>query len=138
MTDRVRRYRTNAEDLVPMAWHSPWTPTEREFEALFVEVADAKGWLGYHTRDSRGSRPGFPDWTLVHVGQRRIIFVELKGFGGKPSDEQRAWLEQINEAGGEGYLVTTTCDYARDAAAIAELLTARPARQVATGPEGHL
>lgn len=129
---KPKAYRTRAEDLVPMAWHSPWTPTEAEFTRLFLQIARAHGWARrYHTRDSRGSGRGFPDWVLVHTGQRRVLFVELKGWAGRASDEQRAWLADLNAAGAEAYLLTTTSDYARDAASISELLARRPPRKAA-------
>lgn len=123
----VKPYRIRSEDLVPMAWHAPWTPTEAEFTELFLAIASAKGWLRrYHTHDSRRSSAGFPDWVLVNTFQRRILFVELKGFAGEASLEQRAWLRDLNDAGGEAYLLSTTGDYALDAASIAELLSRRP------------
>ena len=128
MSRLLKRYRRLAEDIIPAAWYSPWTPTEQELASLFEDIARAKGWRWYHTYDSRRSAPGFPDYVLVHTGQRRIVFVELKGWTGKPSDEQRAWLGDLDRAGGEAYLVTTSGDYARDAGSIAELLTARPRR----------
>ena len=129
---KTKAYRTRAEDLIPMAWHAPWTPTEAEFTRLFLKIARAKGWTRrYHTRDSRGSGRGFPDWVLVNRPQRRLMFVELKGFAGKASDEQREWLGDLDYVGAEAYLLTTTGDYARDAASIVELLTRRPARVLA-------
>jgi len=131
MTARVRagRYRTPDELLVPMAWHHPWTPTEAEMTDLFCELADKLNWSPrYHTHDSRRSVPGFPDWVLIHRGQRRILFVELKGFGGFATDEQRAFLAAINDAGGEAYLIGTTGDQAQDMIRIAALLRHRPAR----------
>lgn len=128
---RGGKYRRDPDDIVPMAWNHPWTPTEQELTDLFLEVAHALGWSrAYHTHDSRRSAPGFPDWVMVHPGQRRILFVELKGFGGLASEDQRAWLADINDAGGEGYLVTTSGDQARDLAAIADLLRSRPTRRV--------
>ena len=132
MTARAKRYVTRAEDLVPGAWYSPWTPTEAEFTRLFLKVARSKGWTRrYHTRDSRGSGRGFPDWVLVNTAQRRLLFVELKGFAGTASEEQRDWLRDLDAVGVEAYLLTTTGDYARDAASIVELLTRKPVRRVA-------
>ena len=129
---KAKRYMTRAEDLIPMAWHSPWTPTEAEFTRLFLKIARAKGWTRrYHTRDSRGSGRGFPDWVLVNREQRRLLFVELKGWAGKASDEQRAWLGDLDAVGAEAYLLSTTNDFARDAASIMELLTRKPVRRAA-------
>ena len=121
MTTRTRKF-TGDPDLVPMAWTDPWTPTEAEFTRLVLQVAEAKGWSRrYHTHDSRRSSKGFPDWVMVHVGQKRILFLELKGFAGKASDEQRAWLEDLGGAGAEAYIVTTTGDKAVDMASLAEM-----------------
>ena len=131
-TRRGRSYRARAEDLVPMAWTHPWTPTEAEMTELFLEIAQRTGWQQrYHVYDARRSAPGFPDWVLINVDQRRIIFVELKGFGGIASAEQRDFLRAINDAGGEGYLLGTTGDQALDLTRIAELLQTKPARTLA-------
>jgi len=80
---RRRPYRPDPEALASMAWTHPWTPTEAEVTDLFLDVARACHWGPmYHTFDARRSEPGFPDWVLVNVKQRRVIFVELKGFAG--------------------------------------------------------
>ena len=122
MTTHAKRYRRDPADIVPMAWTAPWTPTEAEFTRLVLQVARAKGWKHrYHTHDSRRSSRGFPDWVMVNPGQRRILYLELKGWGGKVSDEQREWLTALADAGGEAYIVTTTGDKARDMAALMEL-----------------
>lgn len=128
---RPSRIRTEepvrAEDLVPIAWTSPWTPTEAEFTRLVLRIARAKGWTRrYHTHNSRRSDRGFPDWVLVHPGQRRVLFLELKGWAGSATDEQRDWLGDLNDAGAEAYLVKTTGDYALDAARLTELFSHRP------------
>lgn len=128
-TRRTPRFIRDELDMVPMAWHAPWTPTEAEFTDLFLEVAARKGWThAYHTHDSRRSTAGFPDWVITNPVQRRVVFAELKGFAGSASDEQRDWLAALADAGAEAYLITTTGDFARDVAAIGELLSARPRR----------
>ena len=122
MTTRTRKYIRDDADLVPMAWTDPWTPTEAEFTRLVLQVARAKGWSRrYHTHDSRRSSRGFPDWVMVNVAQKRILFLELKGYAGTASDEQRAWLEDLGGAGAEAYIVTTTGDRAVDMASLAEM-----------------
>lgn len=125
-------YRARPEELVPIAWTSPWTPTEEEFTGLALEIAGAKGWSRrYHTHDSRRSARGFPDWVLVHPGQRRVLFLELKGWLGQATAEQLDWLRDLDAAGAEAYLVKTTGDYALDAAGLAELFSSRPPRRAA-------
>lgn len=132
MTTARRPYRADPVQLASEAFYSPWTPTETEMTRLFLRIAQQKGWprnLRYHTHNSRRSERGYPDWHLIHPAQGRSIFVELKGWGGSATDEQRRWCRAINDAGGEAYIVGTTGDYAQDAMAIAELLSHRPARR---------
>ena len=77
---KAARYIRDPADIVPMAWNHPWTPTEAEFTRLVLQVAHAKGWSRrYHTHDSRRSSRGFPDWVMVNVAQRRILFLETEG-----------------------------------------------------------
>lgn len=65
-------------------------------------VARTFGYRVYHTLRSKGSQPGFPDWTLV---RDRVVFLELKTETGKVSDAQSEWLYDLNAAGAEAYLV---------------------------------
>lgn len=75
---------------------------EAEFQARVEAHAAARGWLWYHTRDSRGSAEGFPD--LVLVRGRRVVWAELKAAAGEPSAAQEGWLTALREAGQEVYL----------------------------------
>ena len=130
------RYRPDPAVLAREAFYQPWTPTEDEFTELFLHLAGRFGWeVKVHVRDSRHmdlrSTKGVADWFMANAGQKRCAWFELKGWAGKASDEQRAFLAAINAAGGEAYLVGTTGDYAQDALAIAELLTRKPVRRVA-------
>ncbi len=38
---------------------------EGDFQAGVVRLAELRGWLVYHTHDSRRSQPEFPDLTLA-------------------------------------------------------------------------
>ena len=49
--------------------------------------------LCYHTRDSRGSHHGWPDWVLS--GPRGVLFRELKRQGGRTTPEQDDWLDSL-------------------------------------------
>jgi hypothetical protein len=81
---------------------------EKEFTALVVGtasnpgVARMFGFRVYHTLRSKGSQPGFPDWTLA---RERVVFLELKTETGKVSDHQKVWLAALNDAGVEAYVV---------------------------------
>lgn len=81
---------------------------EKDFTALVIGTPSHPGvarhfhWKPYHTLRSKGSQPGFPDWTLV---RDRIVFLELKTETGKVSDHQIGWLAALFEAGVEAYVV---------------------------------
>ena len=75
--------------------------TEAQFQAVVIEYAELHGWRVYHTHDSRRSQAGFPDLTMVRA-EPRLIFAELKSEGGKPTDEQTAWLLDLDRSGRGG------------------------------------
>lgn len=81
--------------------------TEKEWELQIVGTRDHPGaarqvgFRVYHTLRSKGSQPGFPDWTLV---RERLIFLELKSETGKPSDAQKEWIGALLDAGQEVYI----------------------------------
>jgi len=64
-----------------------------------LELCRWRGLLAYHTRDSRGSDPGFPD--LVVTGSRGVLFRELKSDTGKLSKAQGVWRDGLVEAGAD-------------------------------------
>ena len=70
-------------------------------ESRVLEVvrhhAKSNGWLFYHTFDSRGSEPGFPD--VVATNGKRLLFAELKSATGKLTIEQTQWIELLKHAG---------------------------------------
>lgn len=53
--------------------------------------------LHYHTYDSRGSEPGYPDWHIVGPGGS--IFRELKTERGRLTDDQEKWLDALRSSG---------------------------------------
>ena len=56
------------------------------------------GLFGYHTRNSKGSAAGWPDWVII--GRGGILYRELKAEHGSLSPEQRHVGELIRQAGG--------------------------------------
>jgi hypothetical protein len=82
--------------------------TEKQFEQQLIGsngkpgIARVLGWRCYHTLRSRGSEPGYPDWTLV---RDRVVFLELKRETGVVSDAQREWLTALRKGGAEVYIV---------------------------------
>ena len=78
--------------------------TERKFQAETLRRFQSQGWLCYHTLDSRGSQPGFPDLVCVHP-TRGILYLELKTARGRLSNDQERWLDTITLAGGNAALL---------------------------------
>lgn len=50
--------------------------SEAAWQSNVVRLAGYYGWRTYHTRDSRGSDPGFPDLVLLRGPE--LVFAELK------------------------------------------------------------
>lgn len=108
---------------------------ERELqEQIFHSKTGAAvmcGWdrrLCYHTLRSRGSSAGFPDWVIV--GRGRVIYVELKTEKAKPSDLQVLYLDELNRAGAEVYLVRP-----RDLDEFTQKILAKRERPLASLPD---
>jgi hypothetical protein len=83
--------------------------SEAELQKAVIDLARRLGWRTAHFRTSRtqsggwatavqGDGKGFPD--LVMVGDRRVLFVELKAKGKHPTIEQRDWLDRLTDAPG--------------------------------------
>lgn len=75
--------------------------TEKQFQAAIVQYAKRRGWMTYHTRDSRGSAPGFPDLVMARVTREdaECIVAELKIGENEPTDAQKEWLDVLAFAG---------------------------------------
>lgn len=77
--------------------------SEAELQRMVVQLAKLRGWLTYHTYDSRRSDEGFPDLVMV---RERVIYVELKGErrDRKLSKVQQEWVGRLHDAGQEVYV----------------------------------
>jgi hypothetical protein len=76
---------------------------ETEWQRTVTEYATLRGWLWYHTHDSRRSAAGFPDLVMVRRG--RLIFAELKSERGLLRGAQQTWLEALRDCcEGEAYV----------------------------------
>jgi len=84
--------------------------SEKDLQSAVVEVMQWKGWLTYHTHDSRRSNPGFPD--LVAVKGSRVLFVEFKSEKGKMREEQLEWLSKLAKTTVEVYVVRPSTEAA--------------------------
>ena len=72
--------------------------SEKALLSGVMKLARLKGWLAYHTHDSRHSPSGFPDLVLVRDGQ--IVFVELKTRKGSLSPSQSQWIDALRKCAG--------------------------------------
>lgn len=73
--------------------------TEAELQAAVLDLAKLRGWLRYHTYDSRRSEPGWPDLFLLHPRTGQIVVAELKAANGRVSRAQRQWIDGFAVAG---------------------------------------
>ena len=94
--------------------------TEREWQTTVVasdklmssgdrtSYTYAPGWWVYHTRDSRGCAPGYPDLVLVRPDDQggRVVFAELKTdrASSKLSEAQEGWIDLLRDCGQEVYV----------------------------------
>ena len=69
--------------------------SERDFQAQIVELARALGWRVYHTRDSQGSAPGFPD--LIMIRGATLLAMEVKSAKGKEAPAQQEWIAAFKQ-----------------------------------------
>lgn len=73
--------------------------SEKSWQQLIVDYARLHGWTVYHTRNSIGSEPGWPDLVLLRPFE--AIFAELKSEDGKVTAAQARFLELLESAGCE-------------------------------------
>jgi hypothetical protein len=59
-------------------------------------------WRRYHTLNSKGSDPGFPD--LVLIRPPRLVVAECKTERGRVTIAQWAWLDDFAACGAESYV----------------------------------
>jgi VRR-NUC domain len=81
-----------------------------------LQLAQLYGWRAYHTLNSKGSEPGFPDLVLVRPPE--LLVVELKTDKGRVRPAQREWLDALElgaaAAGGTVRVdVWRPCDFDR-------------------------
>lgn len=70
--------------------------TEAQLLARVREVCKRLGLLFYHTKDSRGSDPGWVDVAAVRPEGGTLYLLELKCLGATPTLQQQRWLEALS------------------------------------------
>ena len=87
--------------------------SEASFQAQVIELAEWLGWRVMHVRTTVGrggkhttatSIIGYPDLTMWHEGQRRVLFVELKSDTGRATAAQIGVLASLRAADVEAHL----------------------------------
>jgi len=61
-------------------------------EAVEMWIGGFNNWLIYHTKDSTGSKGGFPDLVCAHQITHTMLYAELKIEKGSVSEDQKKWL----------------------------------------------
>ena len=82
--------------LTPVHTLAPETP-EGTLLAEIRKLANANGYLLYHTHDSRKSEQGFPDTVLTNGTD--VLMYELKDNKRKATEEQQRWLNLLAHTG---------------------------------------
>ena len=92
---------------------------ERDFQRAVVDLARLCGWRVHHTRPALTRTgawrtpimgdAGFPDLVLCRGG--RVIFAELKRAGNRPTAEQQAWLNALQQCAGVEVYLWTPADW---------------------------
>lgn len=83
--------------------------TEKAFQAQVEQALRSRGWLVYHTHDSRRSAPGFPD--IAAVRGEELLLIELKRERGKLTVDQSTWLDALREVKRVGVHVWRPSDW---------------------------
>lgn len=83
-----------------------WTMLEETLQDHVLRLAGLRGWeLAYHTHDSRRSASGFPDLVLASESRGRVLYMELKAEGEKPSPAQLGWGRVLTACGQEHHFL---------------------------------
>ncbi len=96
---------------------------ERPFQKRVEDMATRFGWKWWHVpapmRHDRqkgfvpaSSAAGLPDLILTHHDPPRLVFMELKGDGGKLSDAQRDFLAAVRDVAEAAFSPSTLAELA--------------------------
>jgi len=78
---------------------------EKDFQERVCTLARLNGWKVYAIPDSRrATLAGYPDLTMWHVKQKRIVWAELKREKGKTSPAQDITIQELQIVGCEVYV----------------------------------
>jgi hypothetical protein len=86
----------------PAVTHQPIT--HEQLRQAVRDCAARLGWRVLTTYHSQASVPGEPDLRLIHRGQRRLIWAELKTGSGRLTADQKQVIDDLLAAGQRVYI----------------------------------
>lgn len=87
-------------------------PKESEIRKSIQRYLDLRGIFNWRQWQGQFSVKGVPDIVGILPGSGKILGIEVKRPGGKPSDAQIAFIEHINRSGGVAFFATSVEDVA--------------------------
>jgi Holliday junction resolvase len=81
--------------------------SETDIRRMLVSYMRVKGWFVYHNLAGLGCYPGLSD--LVAVKDGRVIHIEVKKPGGRQSEKQKQFQDDLESHGGE-YLIAMSIE----------------------------
>lgn len=78
--------------------------SERTWGLQVERCAKERGWIYYHTFNSKHSAGGYPDYHFIHRDRREEFYAELKTEKGKLTAKQIYWRDTLIEIGHEWHL----------------------------------
>lgn len=82
-------------------------PTESEIKKSIRRYLNMRGIFNWNQWQGTFSVKGVPDIIGILPGSGRILGIEVKRPGGKPSDLQIKFMEDINKSGGVAFVASS-------------------------------
>jgi len=77
--------------------------TENDIKKQVKNYLSLKGYFHFPILQGLGAKRGIPD--IIAIKNNRVLFLECKRPGGRQSEYQKEFQENINRQGGEYYVV---------------------------------
>jgi len=82
--------------------------SENDVKKQVKQYLSLKGYFHFHIMQGLGAYRGIPD--IIAIKNNRVLFLEIKRPGGRQSNYQKQFQANIEEHGGEYYLVKSLDD----------------------------
>jgi len=77
--------------------------TENDIKCAIKQLLSIKGYFHFPILQGLGAKRGIPD--IIAIKNNRVLFLECKRPGGRLSEWQQQFQDDINGQGGEYYVV---------------------------------